>query len=114
MTAQGWLQVEVNRQKFSKKNKCGIFLVVQWLRLQASNAATMGLIPGQGTKITPAVWPKKKKNKYEEDFQTREDISGRGNLSLIFMYLCGYTDSSLQHVGSLAEVCKLLFAACGI
>ena len=76
MTAQGWLQVEVNRQKFSKKNKCGIFLVVQWLRLQASNAATMGLIPGQGTKITPAVWPKKKKrismkktSKQERTFQ---------------------------------------------
>ena len=63
MTAQGGVQVEVNRQKFSKKNKYGIFLVVQWLRLRASNAAAMGLISGQGTKITPAVWPKKKKKR---------------------------------------------------
>ena len=114
MTAQGWVKVEVNRQKFSKKNKCGIFLVVQWLRLRASNAAAMGLISGQGTKIAPAIWQKKKKNKYEEDFQTKEDISGRGNLFLMFIYLCGCTDSSLQHVGSLVEVCKLLFSASGI
>ena len=88
MTAQGWLQVEANGQKFSKKHKCGIFLVVQLLRLRASNAAAMGLIPGQGTKITPAAWPKEK-NKHE-DFQTREDISGRRNLFLniyLFMWL---------------------------
>ena len=31
-------------------------LVVQWLRLSASNARGMGSIPGQGTKIPHAMW----------------------------------------------------------
>ena len=31
-------------------------LVVQWLRLCASGAGGMGLIPGWGTKIPHAVW----------------------------------------------------------
>ena len=30
--------------------------VVHWLRLQAPSAGGMGLIPGQGTKITHATW----------------------------------------------------------
>ena len=29
----------------------GNSMVVQWLRLHASNAEDMGLVPGQGTKI---------------------------------------------------------------
>ena len=40
-------------------------LVVQWLRLCASNAGYAGLIPGQGTKIPHAVWQKKKKKLLE-------------------------------------------------
>ena len=32
----------------------GNFLMVQWLRLRASTAGVMGLIPGQGTKIPHA------------------------------------------------------------
>ena len=39
-------------------------LVVQWLRLHASSARGMGLIPGWGTKIPHAMWPKNLKNKY--------------------------------------------------
>jgi len=35
--------------------KVGDFPVVQWLRLHASNAGGMGLIPGQGTIIQHAV-----------------------------------------------------------
>ena len=31
-------------------------LVVQWLRLHAANAGSMGLIPSQGTKIPHAMW----------------------------------------------------------
>ena len=31
--------------------------MVQWLRLYASNAMGMGLIPGQGNKIQHAAWP---------------------------------------------------------
>ena len=32
------------------------FLVVQWLRLHASNAEAAGLIPGEGTKVPHAAW----------------------------------------------------------
>ena len=34
----------------------GTSLVVQWLRLGASDARGMGLIPGRGTKIPHALW----------------------------------------------------------
>ena len=42
-------------------------LVVQWLRLHASNAGGAGLIPGWGTKILHAVWhsQKQKRGKIE-------------------------------------------------
>ena len=33
------------------KNKTGISLAVQWLKLHTSNTRGVGLIPGQGTKI---------------------------------------------------------------
>ena len=36
----------------------GTSLVVQWLRLCASNAGGAGFITGQGTQILHAVWPK--------------------------------------------------------
>ena len=38
-------------------------LVVQWLRLCASNTGDVGLISGQGTKMPHAGWYSKKKNK---------------------------------------------------
>ena len=41
----------------------GTSLEVQWLRLRASNAGGVGLIPGQGTKIPHASKTKKKKEK---------------------------------------------------
>ena len=41
----------------------GTSLVFQWLKLCASNAGGVGLIPGQGTKIPHASWQKKNKNK---------------------------------------------------
>ena len=41
---------------FNKNYSLGTSLVVQWLRLHASNAGTVGSIPGQGTKIPYAVW----------------------------------------------------------
>ena len=34
----------------------GTSLAVQWLRLPASSAGNMGLIPGQGTNILYAEW----------------------------------------------------------
>ena len=36
----------------------GIFLAVQGLRLLTSTAGSVDLIPGQGTKILHAKWPK--------------------------------------------------------
>ena len=41
-----------------KKSKWGDFLVVQWLRLCASNVRGTGSIPGQETKIPHARQPK--------------------------------------------------------
>ena len=38
-------------------------LVVQWLRLHASNAGGTGLIPVWGTKVPHAVWHSQKKKK---------------------------------------------------
>ena len=38
-------------------------LVVQWLRLESSNAGDMGLNPGMGTKIPHAAEPGQKKKK---------------------------------------------------
>ena len=42
--------------------------MVQWLGVRAFIAEGMGLIPGQGTKIHQAMWPKEiKKNKSIEN-----------------------------------------------
>ena len=41
------VQQEVSDDKKQQKNS----LVVQWLRLHASNAGDVGLIPGRGAKI---------------------------------------------------------------
>lgn len=40
----------------------GPSLVIQWLKRQASNAESVGLIPGGGIKIPKATWQNKKKN----------------------------------------------------
>ena len=43
--------------------------LVQWLRLNTSNAEDIGLIPSGETKVPHAEWQKKKKKKVtEEDF----------------------------------------------
>ena len=63
-----WCSVRVNGYLlfFILKKKTmimGTSLVIQWIRLQASNVGHMGSIPGQETKIAPchAVQQKKKK-----------------------------------------------------
>ena len=50
----------INKKEISlfKVNSSGTSLVVQWLRLHASNAGGDGLIPGWGIKIPHAMWPK--------------------------------------------------------
>ena len=47
--------LETGRKYSLKSWRQGTSLVVQWLRLCASHAGGMGLIPGQGTKIMHAV-----------------------------------------------------------
>ena len=50
--------------KMKKENReRGSFLVVQWLRLCASTAGDMGWIPGQGAKISHAMWQGQKEKK---------------------------------------------------
>ena len=44
----------------------GTSLVVQWLRLHASNTGGLGSIPGWGAKILHAVWCGQKKKKDTE------------------------------------------------
>ena len=47
-----------------KKRRFGTSLAVQWLRLHASTARSLGLIPGQGTKISHAKWQEQKKKNF--------------------------------------------------
>ena len=48
--------------KFLSLKDSGTSLLVQWLRLRLHKAGNVGFILGQGTKIPPALWPKKLKN----------------------------------------------------
>ena len=48
----------------SQKYLGGTSPAVQWLRLCASTKGAADSIPGRGTKIPHAAWPKKKKKKY--------------------------------------------------
>ena len=50
----------------------GTSLAVQWLRLRVSNAGSVGLSPGWGTRILHAVWRgQKKQNKTTERTKPR-------------------------------------------
>ena len=60
-------------------------LAVQWLRLRTSNAVGSDSIPGQGTRIPHAVWPKKTKRKLKKKHNTGM-----------------YTGGSLECLGGLA------------
>ena len=59
------------RVTFPKAN-LGASLAVQWLRRHASIAGGAGLIPGWGTKIPHAAWPKnrRKKKKSKSSYQS--------------------------------------------
>ena len=48
-------------------------LAVQWLRFCASIEVSMGSIPGQGTKIPHAMWPKKKKKQHHKSSRKKEE-----------------------------------------
>ena len=47
--------VENTEKSFLRLLIHGTSLAIQWLRLSASNAESVGLIPGQGTKIPQAM-----------------------------------------------------------
>ena len=51
----------------------GTSQVVQWLRLQTSNAGTVGSIPGPGTTTFGDVWPKKKKKSTRKGRRNSQD-----------------------------------------
>ena len=60
-------------------------LVVQWLRLFASNAGGTGLIPDQGTKIPHGLWPKNNipaQKVSRNKFELSESLSSRPPLKL--------------------------------
>ena len=52
----------------------GTPLLVQWLRLCASNAGDVGLIPGWGTKISHAMWHGQKKKKEKKDIYLKKKL----------------------------------------
>ena len=54
----------------SQGTELGSSPVVQWLRLCASNAGGMGLIPGQGTKILHASRSGKEEKKKKKKIQS--------------------------------------------
>ena len=47
--------IENTEKSFLRLLIHGTSLAIQWLRLRASNAEIVGLIPGQGTKIPQAM-----------------------------------------------------------
>ena len=64
-TIQSLSELFCQECEFPLKRACGTSLVVQWLRLRASDAGGVGSIPGRRTKIPHAVrcGQKKKKKK---------------------------------------------------
>ena len=56
--------IYVNTNLLIKVHDLGTSLVVQWLRLPASNAGSMSSIPGRGTKIPHAAQRGQKINQY--------------------------------------------------
>ena len=56
--------IENTEKSFLRLLIHGTSLAIQWLRLRASNAEIVGLIPGQGTKIPQAMhWGQKNQTK---------------------------------------------------
>ena len=53
--------------------------MVQWLRLHASTAGSMALIPGQGTKILLVAVQQKKKRKQMISIKVRVAFTSGGN-----------------------------------
>ena len=50
-----WKKKKKHRSRDQKNKNCGTSLVIQWLRLCASNAGGMDSVPPWGTKIPHAV-----------------------------------------------------------
>lgn len=58
-----WCCISKDTQKAKIDSFWGSFLVIQWLRLLASNAGAASLIPGQESKIPNTEWFSQKKKK---------------------------------------------------
>ena len=73
-------------EKYNRSECCGTSLVVQWLRLCASNAWGAGLIHGQGSKIPHGcgildkLWTKRKSKCYLIEWKSKFPLSGRANV----------------------------------
>ena len=59
----------------SQIRKAGTSLVVQWLRLWTSKAGSAGLIPGDGTRISHAIWYGKKKEWVNKKSKRKQRLS---------------------------------------
>ena len=53
-----WLWIELERDGHRGGGVAGISLAVRWLGLGTFLAMGLGSIPGRGTKIPQAIWPK--------------------------------------------------------
>ena len=67
----------VKHEILSFQQAPGTSLVVQWLRLSASSAGGMSLIPGQGTEIPHVTWySQKKKTKKKTNKLSHAEAAG--------------------------------------
>ena len=70
----------------NKNSQAETSLVVQWLRLWASNPGVVGSIPGQGIKIPQAAWGGQKKRKKVQN-KTKSPKLLQRNLDFVFSLL---------------------------
>ena len=77
-------------------------LVIQWLRFCTSNAGDEGSIPGWGTKIPHALWPKKKKKKNK--VRIRKEKSCTIQFPLVYKRMQGV----VYIVQEMHDLCHLL------
>ena len=66
----------------------GTFLVVQWLRLDASTAGGRGSIPGQGTNIPHALGHGQKKTKKDGSISLYSEIPTKAPQNKRHLDLC--------------------------
>ena len=87
------------------------FMAVQWLELPAFTAESPGSIPGQRTKITHNVWPKKKKKVKKKSYSLVYEQAGCFHLigycfwvEICFSFFLG-TYLSVEFLGQMETPC---------